>query len=158
MEFFDLLADPAYRHMLLNHVPIIGLAMAWIGLMAGLILRQRPMVMLGLILVALGAGSSIPAEHYGDAAYPAIYDTLDGTGRAWLDHHANLAATWMPVLYINCGLAVIAIGVALLRRRALFATAWLVALVTLAGIASAAYIASAGGKIAHPEFRIVDPP
>ena len=45
------------------------------------------------------AGAAWPVAQYGDAAYPAIYDGLDGHGRAWLDHHAEVAETWLPLLY-----------------------------------------------------------
>ncbi len=158
MDFIDLLSEPAYRHMLLNHVPIIGLFIAFVMLLAGLAARQTALLFTGLVLVALTAGMSIPVANYGDAAYPAIYDALDGDGRKWLDYHAELAETWVPVLIANAVLAVIAIAVGASRRRLLLWAALLVALVTVAGLAGATLVASAGGKIQHPEFRFGDPP
>jgi hypothetical protein len=158
MDFIDLLGDPAYRHVLLNHIPIVGLFVALAVLLTGIALRQTALLFTALVLVALTAGSSIPVAHYGDAAYPAIFDTLDGDGRKWLDYHAELAESWLPVLYANTALAVIAIIAGALRPRLLPWAALLVALVTLAGFAGTTIIASAGGKIQHPEFRISDPP
>jgi hypothetical protein len=158
MDYIDLLGDPAYRHLLLNHVPIIGLFVAFAVLCTGLALRHTVLLITALALVALTAGASIPVANYGDAAYPAIYDTLDGIGQKWLDYHAELAASWMPVLWANTALAVIAIAVGAARRPLLVWAALLVALVTLAGIAGTAIVANAGGKIQHPEFRISDPP
>lgn len=158
MDYIDLLGDPAYRHLLLNHIPIIGLFMAFVVLCTGLVLRHAALLFTALVLVALTAGASIPVAHYGDAAYPGIFDTLDGIGQDWLDYHAELAATWLPVLWANAALAVIAIVVGIARRPLLLWAALLVALVTLAGIAGASIVASAGGKIQHPEFRISDPP
>lgn len=158
MDFIDLLGDPAYRHMLLNHIPIIGLFIAWVVLVTGLALRQTALLFTGLALVALTAGTSIPVDQYGDAAYPAIYDSLDGHGRGWLDYHAELAETWVPVLVANAVLALIAIVVGMMRRKLLLWAALLVALVTLAGIGGASVVARAGGKIQHPEFRLSDPP
>ena len=158
MDFIDLLNEPAYRHMLLNHIPIIGLFVAFVVLMAGLAVRQTALLFTGLVLVALTAGASIPVAHYGDAAYPALYDALDGDGRKWLDYHAELAESWLPVLYANTALAVIAIVAGVLRRRLLLWAALPVALITVVGLAGATLIASAGGKIQHPEFRFSDPP
>jgi hypothetical protein len=158
MDYLDLLGNPAYRHMLLNHIPIIGLIVALVVLVTGLAARHTALLFTGLVLVALTAGASIPVAHYGDAAYPTVYDSLDGPGQDWLDYHAELAATWLPLLYANTALAVLAIVMGLARRPLLPWAALLVALVTLAGIGSTAVVARAGGQIQHPEFRISDPP
>jgi hypothetical protein len=158
MDFIDLLNEPAYRHLLLNHVPIVGLFVAFVVLIAGLAVRQSALLFTGLVLVALTAGATIPVASYGDAAYPAIYDALDGDGRKWLDYHAELAETWVPVLIANTALAVIAIVAGVLRHRLLLWAALLVALVTVAGLTGTMLVASAGGKIQHPEFRLSDPP
>lgn len=154
----DLLQDPAYRHMLLNHVPIIGLLMAFVVLVTGLVVRQKTLVITGLVLVALTAGASLPVAQYGDAAYPAIYDTLDGTGQKWLDYHAELADTWLPLLYFNAGLALLALLLGRIRPRLQLWASMLVALVTLSGVVAASLVARSGGKIQHPEFRLSDPP
>lgn len=154
----DLLQDPAYRHMLLNHVPIIGLFTAFVVLATGLVVRQNALLFTGLALVALTAGASLPVAQYGDAAYPAIYDTLDGHGRDWLDYHAELAETWLPLLYANAMLALAALVVCIARPRLLIWVSVLTALVTLAGIVGATVVARSGGKIQHPEFRLSDPP
>jgi hypothetical protein len=158
MDYLDLLGNPAYRHMLLNHIPIIGLALALVVLLAGLAWRQNALLFTGLVLVAIASGCSIVVAHYGDAAYTAIYDTLDGAGRKWLDYHAELAQTWLPVLIANAVLAVLATALGMARRRLLPWAAVAVALATLAAIGAAGIVARAGGQIQHPEFRISDPP
>jgi hypothetical protein len=158
MDWIDLLQDPAYRHMLLNHIPVIGLIMAFVVLAAGLVMRQTALLLTGLVLVALTAGTSLPVATYGDAAYPEIYDSLDGHGRGWLDYHAELAETWLPLLYANAALAVMAIMLVAVRPGLLYRVSLMVAVLTLGSIVGASIIASAGGKIQHPEFRINDPP
>ncbi len=154
----ELLGDPAYRHVLLNHVPVIGLIVAFAVLTVGAVLRQTTMLRTGLVLVALTAGVSIPVGIFGDDAYLAVFDLLDGDGRAWLDYHMHLADTWLPVLYTNAALAALALGVGIVRPPLLLPTALVVLLVTLAGVGTAVAIAEAGGKIKHPEFRLDDPP
>jgi len=47
--------NPAYRHVVLNHLPITGLLLAWIVLLVGLFLRERAISLLGLVLVAVTA-------------------------------------------------------------------------------------------------------
>ena len=158
MDLMDLLQDPAYRHMLLNHIPVLGLIIAFVVLTAGLVTRQTALLLTGLVLIALTSGMSLPVATYGDAAYPEIYDSLDGHGRGWLDYHAELAETWLPLLYANAALAVIAIMVVAVNPGLIRWVSLLVALVTLASIGGASIVASAGGKIQHPEFRLSDPP
>ena len=63
MDFIDLLNEPAYRHMLINHVPIVGLFVAFVVLIAGLAVRQSALLFTGLVLVALTAGATIESRH-----------------------------------------------------------------------------------------------
>lgn len=158
MDVIELLQAPAYRHMLLNHVPIIGLFMALVVLVTGLLIRQAALLFTGLVLVALTAGSSVFVSRYGDAAYPAIYDTLDGYGRDWLDYHAELAELWLPLLYANAALAVLTLVLCVVQTRLLRGACLVVAVVTIAAIGGASVVAHSGGKIQHPEFRLSDPP
>ncbi|MCZ6855149.1 MAG: hypothetical protein O7G86_14665 [Gammaproteobacteria bacterium] len=154
----ELLSDPAYRHVLLNHIPVIGLIIAFVVLIIGAVFRQTAVLLTGLALVAVSAGLSLPVGIFGNDAYPAVFDRLDGDGRAWLDYHMSLADTWLPVLYTNAAVAVIALGIGILRPPRLRAAALVVTLITLGGIGTSFTIANAGGKIMHPEFRLDDPP
>ena len=154
----DLMADPAYRHVLLNHIPVIGLIIAWLILAVGLVLRQTVLLFTGLTLIAITAGISVPVANYGDAASPAVYDLLNGRSRDWLDYHAELAETWLPLLYANSALAIAAIAIGWARVRWLPWVCLVIALITLIAIGGVSIVANAGGKIQHPEFRISEPP
>ena len=154
----ELLEDPAYRHVLINHLPLTGLAVAWIGLVIATLLRHRPSIFAALALLAVMAGSVYPVIAAGEDAYPFVYDTLNGDGRAWLDHHTYLADTWGPVIYANAALALLAIGLGAWRAKYLLSAALGVVLVTLGGLGAAAVISETGGKIMHPDFRWSEPP
>lgn len=154
----ELLEDPAYRHVLLNHLPIVGLGMAWIVLAWALFERRWPSIVFGLSCVALLSSSAIAVMSAGDAAYPFVFDSLDGPGREWLDYHTYLGDHWGWLLPANAGLAVLAMVVGFLRERFRLAAGLTVLVTTLASLATAALIAEAGGKIRHSEFRLSDPP
>ena len=158
MDWIDLLADPAYRHMLLNHLPIVGLAVALLVLLIGLVTQQAALQFTGLGLVGITAGAAWPVAQYGDAAYPAIYDGLDGHGRAWLDYHAEVAETWLPVLYGTTVAAVSALALGIAKRALLNWAAILVLVMGCASFTGAAIVGKAGGQVKHPEFRLTDPP
>jgi hypothetical protein len=154
----EMLGDAAYRHVLFNHFPVIGLLLAFLVLLLGVLLRQIALLFTGLALVALTAGSSIPVGMFGDDAYPAVFDILDGDGRAWLDYHTHLADTWLPLLYANAAVAAAGLVMGAVRRSWLRGTALVVALVSVGGIIAGVLIAEAGGKVKHPEFRLDEPP
>lgn len=154
----ELLEDPAYRHVLLNHVPVTGLATAWIVLLIGLVTRERTMVFAGLSLVVVTAGSALLVIPAGNDAYPFVFGELDGDGQAWLDHHTHLADTWGIALYFTAGLAALAVTVGLWKPVWLVPSAAGVAVATLGSLIAVFAIADAGGKIKHPEFRLTYPP
>jgi len=154
----ELLEDPAYRHVLLNHLPIVGLAIAWLVLGWALTERRWSSTVFGLSLVALLSGSAIGVMSAGDAAYPFVFDSLDGPGREWLDYHTYLGDRWGWLLPTNGALAILAIVAGFMRERLRMIVGVIVLATTLAGLATAAIIAEAGGKIRHPEFRLSDPP
>ncbi|NQX88475.1 MAG: hypothetical protein HRT77_07405 [Halioglobus sp.] len=158
VDVIDLLRDPAYRHVLLNHIPIIGLFMAFLVLVVGIAVRQHVLVLTGLALATLTAGSTFLVVEYGDAAYPKIYDILDGHGRDWLDYHAELAETWVPLLYATTVLALAAFVIGVAKPTTLRWASPIVTIITLAAVLGAAVVAHSGGKIQHPEFRLSDPP
>ena len=155
---FELIGDPAYRHVLLNHVPVIGLAVAWIVLVVGLILRDRRTLFLGLALVGLAAGSAWVVIPAGNDAYPFVFGELDGDGQAWLDHHTHLADDWGFSLYVTAIFSLGAIVAGATRPALLLPSAAAVTLVGIGSLVAVAVIAEAGGKIKHPEFRTTYPP
>lgn len=149
----EFLSDPAYRHVVLNHFPITGLLVAWIVLVTGLVLRQRETSRVGLAVVAVTAGSALFVMSAGEAAYPAVYDTLDGSGREWLDRHAELAGTWGRMLYVTLALAAAALAAGAWRPAWAAPAAIAAALSAAVALGATAAIADAGGKVRRAAFR-----
>jgi len=59
-------SSPAYQHLLINHVPIVGLAFAVLSLMAALIMASRPAQWIALALVALASASVVAVNWTGE--------------------------------------------------------------------------------------------
>ena len=154
----ELLEDPAYRHILLNHLPVTGLAMSWVVLAWGTLEGRGRSIVFGLVLVLVTSGSVMIVMATGEDAYPFVFETLDGTGQAWLDHHTELAERWGLLLEVNAALAAIAIGIALWRERFQRMAGLVILGTTLLSLVGAMLLAEAGGKIRHSEFRLTDPP
>ena len=149
----EFLRDPAYRHVVLNHLPITGLLVAWVVLLIGLVLRQRETSRVGLALIAVTAGSALFVMSAGEAAYPAAYEALDGAGREWLDRHAELAGTWGRTLYLTLALAAAALAAGIWRPAWAGPVAVAAALSAAVSLAATTAIADAGGKVRHAAFR-----
>jgi len=59
------LRQPEYIHVLINPLPIYGLAMAWVGLIVSLFLRSRPAQIATLAIVLISAASAWPVYELG---------------------------------------------------------------------------------------------
>lgn len=153
----ELLQNPAYRHVVLNHLPVTGLFVAWIVLLVGVLLRDRTVSRLGLVLVAVMAGSAIVVMPAGEDAYPIVYDALDGPGRARLDHHADLAGVWGLGLYATAVLALFGLGASFWREPATRTVSAVVAVAGFASLGAALVVAEAGGRIRHAESHLAAP-
>lgn len=158
MPTFQDFQQPGYWHVLLNHLPIYGLAVAALGLLIALMLRSRPAQVTALLLVLVTSLSAWPVAVTGERSYKALRSILDDAGADWLDEHLERAEKFVPVFYALAALA--AAGLVLPRRWPRSATPLAIATLILAGscFGFAVYIAYAGGKIRHPEFRHPLPP
>jgi disulfide bond formation protein DsbB len=152
------LRQPEYIHVLINPLPVYGLATGLIGLGAALILRSRPAQIATLILVLLTAASAWPVYEFGEQGYDRVLTMTDDPGHAWLDEHMRRGE---QLIYVFYALAVLAFAALIApmkwpRSATLFASAVLV--LGAVALGCGGYIAYAGGKVRHREFRNVPPP
>lgn len=145
-------------HVLINHLPVIGLAMGILALTLALLMRSRPAQIVALVLVLVSAASAWPVNFTGLRAYEALRGIVDDESADWLDAHFDRAGKFAPAFY---ALAVLA-AAALLAPRKWPRTALPLAIATLvlavACEGASGWIALAGGQIRHPEFRSGPPP
>jgi disulfide bond formation protein DsbB len=152
------LSQPEYLHVLLNPIPVYGLALALFGLIAATYLRSRGGQLTALVLVFASAGCAWPVAHHGEEAYDRVLAMADDDGQAWLKAHEHRAD---ELIYFYYALAVVA-AVAIFAPKKWPKTASPLVFVTiclaLVSLGAGSYIAYAGGKIRHREFRTVPPP
>ena len=152
------LRQPEYIHVLINPLPVYGLAMGLIALIVALFLKSRPAQVVALIVLLICSASAWPVYEFGEQAYDRVISMSDDPGRAWLDEHQDRAENLIWFFY----------GLALLSAVALFAprkwprsaTPFVISVILLGAVALGVggYIAYAGGKVRHREFRNVPPP
>jgi hypothetical protein len=151
--FLRSLRQPEYVHVLLNPLPVYGLLVAWIGLVIALILKNRGGQIATLILVFITAISAWPVFYFGEEGYDRVLSMTDEDGHAWLDQHEARAEKFIYVFYALAMLSAVAIIVPMRWPKSSMPLAMAVVLLAAAALASGYYIAYAGGKVRHREFR-----
>ena len=152
------LRQPEYIHVLINPLPVYGLAVGLIGLFIALWQRSRPATIVALVIVLISAGSAWPVYEYGERAYDGVLSMADEAGRAWLAAHKARAENLIWFFYAVAILSTIALIVPIKWPRS---SVWLSIVVLVVGAASmgvGGYISYAGGRIRHREFRNEPPP
>lgn len=147
------LSQPEYIHVLINPLPVYGLLMALIGLIIALVQRSRRAQIMALLLIIFSGAIAWPVAHYGGAGYDRVLSLTNEQGALWLKAHAQRADRFIWFFY---GLALLALGAILApmkwaKTRLPLALATLVLAVVVLGMGG--YIAYAGGRIRHAEFR-----
>jgi hypothetical protein len=152
------LRQPEYIHVLINPLPVYGLAMGVIGLIAAFFLKSRPAQIVGLIVVLISSASAFPVYEFGEQAYDRVLSMADEPGQAWLDEHMDRAEKLIWFFYVLAALSAVALVAP--RKWPRSAMPLLVAVILLSAVTLGVggYIAYAGGKIRHREFRNVLPP
>lgn len=152
------LRQPEYIHVLINPLPVYGMAVALIGLIIALFLRQRAPQVVALILVLISAVSAWPAAHFGEEGYDRVLSLADEDGQAWLAAHAHRADQLVFVFYVTATFALAALLAPKKWPRAALPLTIATLIGVVASLGAGGYIAYAGGKIRHREFRNASPP
>jgi len=145
-------------HVLINHLPVIGLAMAILSLMLALMHHSRTTEKVALILVFVAAASAWPVVFTGQQAYKPMRGIVDNAGVDWLDAHMERAEKAAPAFYALALLAAAALVVPHQWPRTTRPLAIATLALAVLCLAAGGWIADAGGKIRHPEFRSEAPP
>jgi len=152
------LRQPEYIHVLINPLPIYGLVMGWIGLIIAVVLKSRRAQIATLSLVLISSASAWPVFEFGEQGYDRVLAMTDEDGHAWLDEHKDRAEDLIYVFYALAVLSAAAIAVPIKWPKSAAALVVAVILLGAVTLGTGGYIAYAGGRIRHREFRNEPPP
>src|SRR6266446_8582145 len=102
-------SQPEYVHVLINPLPVYGLAMGIIGLIIALIQHSRQAQVATLALILVSGAIAWPVVHYGEEGYDRVLSMSDGQGQAWLKVHEHRADELAWSFYVLGGVAAIAL-------------------------------------------------
>jgi glucan phosphoethanolaminetransferase (alkaline phosphatase superfamily) len=152
------LNKPEYVHVLLNPLPVYGLALGVIGLIIALLLRTRTARVTALALVLLSGASAWPVYQYGEAGYDRVKAMVDEDGDKWLEEHMRRGEQLIYVFYLVAALSVVGIIAEFAVPKTAVPLAITTLILAIASLGVGGYIAYAGGRVRHKEFRFEAPP
>lgn len=151
------LSDPIYLHVVLVHVPIVGLAISTLLLVGGLLARHRLTIRYGLIAAVLFSAPTGLIMGSGEEAEEALQNLpsveLSETDESWITHHDERAHSWGKTGYACLALAALGLVAGFVQRRFLYPAAFVVAIVCIVTVFALRYVGQAGYGIRHPELR-----
>jgi len=106
-----------------------------------------------LVLVLISSLSAWPAYEFGQQGYDRVLTMTDEDGERWLDEHRDRAEDLIWIFYTLAALSAIAIATPIKWPKS--SVPLVIAVIFLGGVTlgTGGYIAYAGGKIRHREFR-----
>ncbi|MDA0836753.1 MAG: hypothetical protein O3B01_15600 [Planctomycetota bacterium] len=149
---------PEHIHLIINHIPILGPAFAILPLVYFLVTRSKDALLLGLFITVISTGSMRFVMWTGELSEERVSNQLqhlvDDEGHSkWKLEHWERASVGAKVLYMTLVLSITAlVFFKRLEKHHLYVG---IANLLLSGLClgMCIWIADAGGKIHHPEFR-----
>jgi len=157
-EVLRTLRQPEYIHVLLNPLPVYGMACGLAALLVALFLESRQAYLVALSIVVLAAASAWPVVVFGHRGYDRVYSMADKAGDQWLDAHQDRADDGQWVFYAAGALALLAMILPVKFPGTAKPLVLLTLIAALAALGTGGYIAHAGGQVRHTEFRNGPPP
>ena len=147
------LRQPEYVHVLINPLPIYGVVAGLIGLLVAICQRSRTATIASLVIILISAASAWPVYEIGEQAYDRVLSMADNDGQAWLAAHKQRAETLIWCFYALALVSIIALVADIRKERPSLGLSIAVLLLGAICLGAGGYIAYAGGRVRHREFR-----
>lgn len=157
-QFFQHLSQPEYVHVLINPIPVYGLAVGVLALVGALFFRVRAALIPALIAIAFSGLMAWPVYEYGEKGYDRVYSMVNNEGDAWLNTHMHRAEKLIYVFYLLAALAAAAVLIPLKWPKASMPLATVTLIIGIVTLGIGGWIGYAGGKVRHTEFRSANEP
>lgn len=143
--------NPVHLHLMLNHLPVVGMGFAVCLLAYGIVRRSQELTKAGMGALVIVALLAIPAYLTGEPA-EEIAERLPGVTERVIEPHEDAAKVAFAAALVVGALALAGLGLFRGKEPPLALELGLVAL-ALAAAGAMAWTANLGGKIRHPEIR-----
>jgi hypothetical protein len=149
---------PEYVHTLLNPLPVYGLLVGVLVLLAGILTKNRGLRTAGLVVTILCAVSAYPVLLFGQHGYNHLAPQLDTESKQWLDTHMDRAEHFIYAFYLTAAIGVAALALPKKFVRSSTILLWLTIFCAVITLGIGGWISRSGGEVSHSEFRGDQPP
>ncbi|UBZ06747.1 hypothetical protein LDL76_15485 [Salegentibacter mishustinae] len=144
--------NDAHYHLIVNHLPIVGLLIGILVLIAGLVFNKTEVKLTALGILIFSAITSIAAFYTGEGAEDVV-ENLEGISETLIHTHEEYAETFYSLTLILGGLSIISFFMELKKIRLSKYMLIICLLMAIVGGISATYVGLSGGEIRHSEIR-----
>ena len=143
----------AYLHLVMNHVPVVGMPLSFLLLLAGVVRKSKELTQAGLVALILMGLITIPVFKTGGPAARVLHNTPGATiERGAIHEHAEAADYAFTASAILGVLALIAFVWGCRSESVPMVLSVIVLLGALATSVIMGRVAHLGGLIRHPEI------
>ena len=144
--------NDAHYHLIVNHLPIVGLLIGILVLIAGLVFNKTEVKLTALGIFIFSAITSIAAFYTGEGAEEVV-ENLEGISETLIHTHEEYAETFYTLSLILGGLSLLTFILELKKMKFTKYLTILCLLIALVDGALATYVGSSGGDIRHIEIH-----
>lgn len=145
--------NAAHLHLVLNHFPIIGTAIAIFVLIIGIMKKSDDVKKVSVLILILTALVTIPVYLSGENAEAKIEGNYEDVDESFIDSHEDFALYSFIAMDIVGAMGLIAMFLYKKPKPLPDSFAYLMLVLLFIVNVMMAYTANLGGKIHHPEIR-----
>lgn len=144
--------NEAHFHLVVNHLPIVGLLIGLLVLITGFILKKTEVKVTALGIFVFSALASIAAFYSGEGA-EEIVERIPGISETLINQHEEAAELFFTIILILGAVSLITIFLEIKKINIAKTGFILVILISLAAGFLAQNVGTTGGEIRHTEIR-----
>lgn len=144
--------NDAHLHLIVNHLPIVGLLIGILVLVAGFILKKQEVKLTALGIFVFSALASIAAFYTGEGAEEVV-ENLAGISETLIHTHEEYAESFFTLTLVLGGISLLGFVAELKKFKYANYLILLVLFLALADGVLATYVGTSGGEIRHTEIR-----
>jgi uncharacterized membrane protein len=142
----------AHFHLLVNHLPIVGILIGILALLFGMILRKPQVKATALGIFVFSAITAAVAFFSGEGAEDAV-ENLQGVSESLIHTHEELAETFLILALLLGAISLVSFLFEWRKSRIAVYLYVPVLLLAFGALVMAKFVGTSGGEIRHTEIR-----
>ena len=142
----------AHFHLVLTHLPIVGILIGTLALVFGLLLKKPEVKLTAFGIFLFSAITSVLAFYTGEGA-EEIVENISGISETLIHTHEEYAETFFVLTLILGAISLIGFLAEIKKSKYAKYLAIMILLLAIADGVIAKYVGTSGGEIRHTEIR-----